>query len=114
LGYDAEFRASSASPPQNSITVPHAMGGQQWKGFNSGTGNATLVCDSGTINGAANLFLSSLIGKPLPLTVRTVSLNRIATYRLGLLIMGGNVGLGEGSMIPRVDLALQKSGDRRG
>lgn len=45
------------------ITVPHAFTGHQWKVFNSGSSSVTLTCDSGTINGAASLFISSATGK---------------------------------------------------
>ena len=45
------------------ITVPHAMAGQQWTVFNSGTGNVSLACDSGTINGETSISLASQTGK---------------------------------------------------
>ncbi len=45
------------------ITVPHAMTGQRWDVFNSGSGIVTLVCDSGTINGATSLSVASESGK---------------------------------------------------
>jgi len=47
----------------NTVTVPHAMTGQQWNVFNSGTGNVGLVCDSGTINGLISIQLSANTGK---------------------------------------------------
>jgi hypothetical protein len=46
------------------VTVPHAMTGQRWTVFNSGSTSITLACDSGkTINGASFLFVSSETGK---------------------------------------------------
>ena len=45
------------------ITIPHAMTAQQWNVFNSGTGNVTLVCDSGTINNQNDISFGSEIGK---------------------------------------------------
>jgi hypothetical protein len=45
------------------ITVPHAMTAQRWDVFNSGTGTVTLICDSGTINGATSITVASEIGK---------------------------------------------------
>jgi hypothetical protein len=45
------------------ITVPHAMTAQRWDVFNSGTGNVSLVCDRGTINGGASYPVASQTGK---------------------------------------------------
>ena len=45
------------------ITIPHAMTAQQWTVFNSGTGNVSLACDSGTINGQTSLSLAPQTGK---------------------------------------------------
>jgi hypothetical protein len=45
------------------ITIPHAGNGQQWNVFNSGTGNVSLMCDSGTINGQTSLSITSQTGK---------------------------------------------------
>jgi hypothetical protein len=45
------------------ISIPHAMTAQHWDVFNSGTGNVTLQCDSGTINGLSSLPLTSQSGK---------------------------------------------------
>lgn len=56
------------------ITVPHAMTGQQWNVFNSGTGNVSLACDSGTINGQTTISITSSTGK----TVTTDGINCFA------------------------------------
>jgi hypothetical protein len=45
------------------ISIPHAMTAQRWDVFNSGTGNVSLVCDSGTINGGVSIPIASQIGK---------------------------------------------------
>jgi len=56
------------------ITVPHAMTAQRWDVFNSGTGNVSLVCDSGTINGNSSLSVVANSGK----TVTTDGTNGFA------------------------------------
>jgi len=43
--------------------VPQAGIAQQWTVFNSGTGNVSLACDSGTINGQTSLSVASQTGK---------------------------------------------------
>ena len=45
------------------ITVPHALTGQRWVVFNSASSVVTIQADSGNINGAASLTLSSNTGK---------------------------------------------------
>jgi hypothetical protein len=45
------------------ITVPHAISSTRWDVFNSGLGTVTLTCDSGTINGVANVSVASQTGK---------------------------------------------------
>lgn len=45
------------------ITVPHAMIGTRWDVFNAGSGNVSLVCDTGTINGYASLPVASQTGR---------------------------------------------------
>ena len=47
------------------VTVPHALTGQKWDVFNSGAGTVTLVCDSGTINGASSLSLAANSGQSI-------------------------------------------------
>lgn len=39
------------------------MTAQRWDVFNSGTGNVSLVCDSGTINGQSSISVTSQTGK---------------------------------------------------
>jgi len=45
------------------VTVPHALTGQRWDVFNSGSATVTLACDSGTINGASALSLAANTGR---------------------------------------------------
>lgn len=45
------------------ITVPHALTGQRWDVFNSGSNTVTLQADSGNINGAASVTLAANTGK---------------------------------------------------
>jgi hypothetical protein len=45
------------------ITVPHAIVGQQWNVFNSGSGTVTIAADSGNVNGAASITLAANTGK---------------------------------------------------
>ena len=47
------------------ITVPHAVVGQRWDVFNSGSGTVTIQVDSGNVNGAANITLSADTGKSI-------------------------------------------------
>ncbi len=44
------------------ITVPHALTGQRWVVFNSGSNTVTIQPDSGTINGAASVTRSANTG----------------------------------------------------
>ncbi len=44
------------------ITVPHALVGQLWTVFNSGSGTVTLAADSGNVNGAASVTLAANTG----------------------------------------------------
>jgi parallel beta-helix repeat protein len=44
------------------ITVPHALTGQRWDVFNSGSNTVTIVCDTGNINGGANVTRSANTG----------------------------------------------------
>jgi len=56
------------------ITIPHAMTAQQWTVFNSGTGNVSLACDMGTINGETSISLASQTGKTVTTDSPTASL----------------------------------------
>ena len=47
------------------ITVPHAIVGQLWDVFNSGSRTVTIQPDSGKINGTTSVFLSPNTGKSL-------------------------------------------------
>lgn len=44
------------------ITVPHALTGQRWDVFNSGSNTVTIQCDSGNINGGASVTRSANTG----------------------------------------------------
>jgi hypothetical protein len=47
------------------ITVPHALTGQRWVVFNSGSNTVTVQADSGNINGAGSITLSANAGKEI-------------------------------------------------
>jgi hypothetical protein len=47
------------------ITVPHAIVGQRWVVFNSGSNTVTVQADSGNVNGASNITLSANTGKEI-------------------------------------------------
>jgi hypothetical protein len=47
------------------ITVPHAMKGQRWVVFNSGSNTVTLQADSGKINGGSSITLLANTGREL-------------------------------------------------
>lgn len=59
----SKLRALTRLKSEQSITIPHAMTAQRWDVFNSGTGNVSLVCDSGTINGQSSISVTSQTGK---------------------------------------------------
>lgn len=45
------------------ITVPHALTGQHWVIFNSGSNTVTIAADSGNVNGSASITISANVGK---------------------------------------------------
>lgn len=47
------------------ITVPHAIVGQRWVVFNSGSNTVTVQADSGNVNGASNITLAANTGKEI-------------------------------------------------
>jgi hypothetical protein len=44
------------------ITVPHALTGQTWQVYNTGSNTVTLACDSGNINGTTSVTLTTITG----------------------------------------------------
>jgi hypothetical protein len=47
------------------ITVPHALTGQRWHLHNNGVNLVTIAPDSGTLNGAASIFIQPSVGVEL-------------------------------------------------